>query len=851
MRDHLIALVLCCLFCVQGFSQVDDIIGIPEIQHDETFGDLTGLTTWRFYAVFTDPDFRLRRVTGTNSHPLSIGADSDVWLADGSVLNAGLWNCDSLAANNERAFDTFVTIGMASSCPYAEPVSASLVSPDTTAVQSYDWSSSVPLNGTDWMYEVHPNHPASIPDENGRVLVAQITTAGTPFLTMNVEIYPNDDPEDLTVLNAFTATLVTPGCTDPQATNFDPSADSDDGSCTLGPLRGIVVQDLTPADPPEGYPVGGRTELILAQMNSPTDALSSMFGTNGHPLSIASTDGYIWNAADGAIVGSQISAASIVNDPVVGFDSFVTIGRLTADSPGTEVLTLELLPGNSLVEAMATVTGTDLILEDGLWMGVGDDVNLYGTTEDLLVPVAQVTHTGNLEYALSLLCFDENNDAWFYSHSSSDLHPEYISGQGYQLSASGNAANACFDPTACNYAGENPYLIDDASTCVYTGCQGCGTFGATNYDPLATQEGEPCQFPCSVVLTDVSWECTATGIGTVETAVQLTATYDAICNIDSICLVFNENLEQTCFNFEAAGITLVSGVPISMPFAGLTSGTYSLVVPNTDAVSGTTVVEVTACIPGCQDPLAENFNPAATVEDNSCVYDDCSDNELFITVDTELFAGFIGLSVLTEEGETAFSRNDYTNNASFLDSVCVGNGCHEIWMSTQLGGGGWQGASYSIAADGQVFQEGTLTTGTETFDIININSSCPLDGCTDPDALNFDPIATLFDFSCIYADDSPSGEGDAGGSDELEIDVSGDANSGQIGLTLNGIPGAGNVDLLVIDGVGRLMWRDQFSASDGAISIALNTSSWRTGYYIIIAEQDGNSSVLTVVKSLN
>jgi hypothetical protein len=91
--------------------------------------------------------------------------------------------------------------------------------------------------------------PNGLPDAaNSRVLFMQVTTEGTPSGTLNAQVFENGiGDNDLRFTFAFDgAGVYTPegegsgggdnacGCTDDAATNFDPSATYDDGSCEYG-----------------------------------------------------------------------------------------------------------------------------------------------------------------------------------------------------------------------------------------------------------------------------------------------------------------------------------------------------------------------------------------------------------------------------------------------------------------------------------------------------------------------------------------------------------------------------------------------------------------------------------------
>ena len=83
--------------------------------------------------------------------------------------------------------------------------------------------------------------PNGIAGENQRVLLMQVTTAGTLEGVLNVQIFPLGDG-DVRNTYAFSGegvyfddSLPACGCTDSTACNYDAAAESDDGSCTYPP----------------------------------------------------------------------------------------------------------------------------------------------------------------------------------------------------------------------------------------------------------------------------------------------------------------------------------------------------------------------------------------------------------------------------------------------------------------------------------------------------------------------------------------------------------------------------------------------------------------------------------------
>jgi hypothetical protein len=97
-------------------------------------------------------------------------------------------------------------------------------------------------------------------------------------------------------------------------------------------------------------------------------------------------------------------------------------------------------------------------------------------------------------------------------------------------------------------------------------------------------------------------------------------------------------------------------------------------------------------IPGCNKPDAVNYDPAATIEDGTCLYPGCAHSD----------------------------ADNYDPNANWDDGTCIIGGCLDALAD-----------NYNPSA---------------TYD----NQQCQYLGCDDPVANNFDPTANTDDGSCVY-----------------------------------------------------------------------------------------------------
>jgi len=101
------------------------------------------------------------------------------------------------------------------------------------------------------------------------------------------------------------------------------------------------------------------------------------------------------------------------------------------------------------------------------------------------------------------------------------------------------------------------------------------------------------------------------------------------------------------------------------------------------------------------------------------------------------------------------SGSGYNNYENSVTQWCLPDGCYTFEMFDAYGDG-WNGATFQIHTDGDSLVTGTLNYGnygSVTFGVNQTdceNTNPIIFGCTDPEALNYNPDATESDDSCIY-----------------------------------------------------------------------------------------------------
>jgi Secretion system C-terminal sorting domain len=250
---------------------------------------------------------------------------------------------------------------------------------------------------------------------------------------------------------------------------------------------------------------------------------------------------------------------------------------------------------------------------------------------------------------------------------------------------------------------------------------------------------------------------------------------------------------------------------------------------------------------GCTDPLANNYNPAATTEDWSCDYSiDCDLNTATITVFSQAWGSEMSWNLTNEAGEIVVESNGITSWSYFEQNICLADGCYQFNMNDSWGDG-WNGGYYMITVNGLLF-EGSLYYGSEASDLITINSNCAeIGGCMDPASINFNSLATFDDGSCMYNNnDGFLATGLIG----LEMGVNlypNPANSGLV-VNLTNLDKTSDVTISIISIDGRIITRQQIANADRSQRVEMNVESIASGLYLVQVSNGSNNATMTLVK---
>ena len=227
------------------------------IEHDGVdIPALEGYTTYRIYADLTNELDFVSAVYGDATDPSFIHSNDSIFQNEaggnfGQAIVPALFG-----AFPELAFDSWLTIGADQAPAGNETQSTGFDAAFQSLNSGSGFTIADPIGGS-WL-NIFPCNSA--PDlaacasgneafggSDTRVLLAQITSAGDVWGMLNIQVFVGGDMENAQLATGFTFSSVDTdvfGCTNAEATNYDPAATIDDLSCTLPCTVALQVDNI-------------------------------------------------------------------------------------------------------------------------------------------------------------------------------------------------------------------------------------------------------------------------------------------------------------------------------------------------------------------------------------------------------------------------------------------------------------------------------------------------------------------------------------------------------------------------------------------------------------------------------
>ena len=123
------------------------------------------------------------------------------------------------------------------------------------------------------------------------------------------------------------------------------------------------------------------------------------------------------------------------------------------------------------------------------------------------------------------------------------------------------------------------------------------------------------------------------------------------------------------------------------------------------------------------------------------------------TILTDNYPGETTWTVTNASGATVWSGGPYgTSGTSYSETTCLSTGCYTLTVNDEYGDGiccGFGQGSFELSSGGEVLAAGGEFDSTISLDFCL--EALSIAGCTDPNAANYNPAATLDDGSCEAA----------------------------------------------------------------------------------------------------
>ena len=612
------------------------------------------------------------------------------------------------------------------------------------------------------------------------------------------------------------------GCTDPAAANYDPTAITDNGSCLYSGCTDPTAANYNPIATIDD----GSCFQWVSGCTNPA-------ASNFNPAANTDDGSCIIEGCTDATAQNYNPAATMDNGSCQycnGAGSMISSLYICTFSNGNQV-ELQIVDdqGNEVYYATGLNNGAIIYASICLQPGVCYTANM-------------INNTGPFGWYNGYFWVNAGGNQIINAHPGANQ--QFASVQ-FSIDGTCGPISGCTDPTALNYNAEAN--MEDGS-CVYP-TVGCTDSTAVNFDPLAAVDNGTCIY-MNDCLGSLAQFVLTPGIFTNEASYVI---YDGLGNM--IAAGNGATTQYACLldgcytiaMYDSFGDGWDGGGYLDVIINGVIANTFSLGAGLSygSAYFGINAEGCAPVILGCTDPTAINYNAMANEDDGSCEYPlSCSENLVTIQVSTSNWGTEVGWTLVDASGEEVAAGSGYSSWGWYTEYACVPNGCYDLIMNDSWGDG-WNGAYYMLSAN-NAFYEGSLYYGSTATDLIAINSTCGnVPGCMDEEAMNFNPLATFDDGSCMFNEGN-----ELGLTTGLEVDFSLFPNPTGGGIVVN----ASSIDPLkvvvmnIFGAEGRLIRSFNYTSTSGNLQIQEDLSDLPAGYYFMELTNGASRLVKPLIK---
>lgn len=805
-----------------AYSQATEIIVETYAENIGDLGtvDLTGYNTYRVYVKFTNPNDFLTAVYGDADYPTRIRGGNNFYHSVLGGMTNESYQSLLFPVYPDLEYDSFVTIGMTAPANLSsgEALINSVGDPNNNWIPQFD-----PLTGAagsdiiiqtqtggSW-FPLFPNSNAYAGDDL-QVLIGQFTTDTVLYGVVSVATFvngiqpPSNQPVTPVTLPFSSIPDAVFGCTDGDASNFDPAANEDNGTCVYAcdyPGTQLVVtatssQDVSCSGTANGFASitvsGGQGSLSFTN-GIVTNATGLFFNQVAGNVTMTVTDGQGCQTQATVTVGSPapLNVMASLSDPIscAGQADAVLSGSSTG---GTGSVTYSLSAPMDTGSGPYFANGVDILLFENIGAGL---YTVWGIDENGCV---DNTPGINVSAPLPFNVYAQAVVPTSCPNSSDGtVVLNFYGGSGNSTTYSQNGVTYTSEETFNVSPGTYTFYGQDVNGCV-----------DTLYNVVV---GTPPSFVAQSDLTSPS--CFGTMDGAITVEVQGgTGEIEYVYDGDTTTALMLSMVGAGVYDIVAVdgnGCSYDASVELTQPAEIVPTAVVSDVLCS-DSEDGVIVVTGNGgtgmgyiySIDG------GGFGPSST-------FDDLTPGDYTITVQDD--AECAGSATFTVEAPDAITITVDANNGS---DPSLNNGVIDITVS----GGvspytfSWDGPGY----DGTDEDATGIAPGDYTVTITDAN------GCEFTSATITVVVSGVEEMV-----------------NAIVLTLFPNPTRGQVELGLDGLVGE-SVTTILTDGLGREVVREDLGNLNGQFVHRMDLSSYESGVYFLRVQVDQASRVLRVVK---